>query len=706
MAKVNKKPAPYTQNRELSWLRFNQRVLEEAEDETVPLLERLKFVSIFSSNLDEFFMIRVGGLYSRTLLGDETKDNKSGLTPQEQLDRIYQAVSFLYHKKDAVYENIKAALPAYGIFPLTMEELTSEEKKYVKDQFKTILSPILSPQIIDTHHPFPHLQSKALHIGARLKLKNTVLFGLLQVPGSLNRMIRLPGTGLRYIRLEQVLLHYASQVFAPYEVLEKTCFCITRNADIPYEEETDFNEDFRKQMKSLLHKRGRLSTVRLEMENFVSNEFMQYLCKKFSISPHQMFLSRSPMDLSYVFSLEQMLSPATTVLLTYPPFTPRWPPEIRQDRPLLRQVEQRDFLLSYPFDSMDPFLRLLKEAAFDPTVLSIKITIYRLSKRAKIVDALCTAAENGKEVTVLIELRARFDEQNNIDWSERLEEAGCKLIYGLGSYKVHAKLCLITRREKGGIRHVMQVGTGNYNESTAKQYTDLCLITAHPALTSDAVYFFKNMALGAVDGVYSHLLVAPLGLKPALLRLIQRETQKGPRGKILIKVNSITDLEIINALKEASCAGVSITLIVRGICCILPQIPDQTEHITVRSIVGRFLEHSRIYCFGEGAEEELYLASADLMTRNTQRRVEVACPVYDATCRAQIHHILDVLLQDNTKVRFLTPSGMYEKPPLEGEPRCAQDELLQEAMREEPLPPERPSPLAAIKSFFRRRHRR
>ena len=347
---------------------------------------------------------------------------------------------------------------------------------------------------------------------------------------------------------------------------------------------------------------------------------------------------------------------------------------------MLRQAEHEDLLLSYPFDSMEPFLRLLKEAAFDPSVLSIKITIYRLSRRAKLVETLCAAAENGKEVTVLIELRARFDEQNNIDWSERLEEAGCKLIYGLDGYKVHAKLCLITRREKGSVSHVMQIGTGNYNETTARLYTDLCLITANPALTADALRFFKNMALGTVDGVYSHLLVAPGGLKPALLQLIQREAQKGSLGRILIKVNSITDYEIIQALSEASCAGVSITLIVRGICCLLPQIPQKTEQIQVRSIVGRFLEHSRIYCFGEGPEEALYLSSADLMTRNTQRRVEAACPVYDPVCRDKIHHILDVLLQDNTKARLLTSLGTYEKPPQVSSPCNAQIQLLEEAM--------------------------
>jgi polyphosphate kinase len=675
----NPRSSPYMQNRELSWLRFNQRVLEEAADETVPLLERLKFVSIFSSNLDEFFMIRVGGLYGRALLGDETRDNKSHLTPQEQLERIYSAVSLLYPKRDAVYQKIRAALPAYGIVPLTMELLTPEEKKFVKEQFRSVISPILSPQIIDTHHPFPHLQSKVLHIAARLKRKSTIVFGILQLPGTLPRLLRLGENSSRYILLEQVLLHYAGQIFAPYEVLEKTCLCITRNADLSYEE-TDWNADFRNQMKLLLHKRGRLSVVRLELTEAVSPSFLQYFWKKFSIAPQHIFLSQTPIDLSYVFSLEKMAAPAAAALLTYPPFTPQIPDHPPASRSMLRQAEHEDLLLSYPFDSMEPFLRLLKEAAFDPSVLSIKITIYRLSRRAKLVETLCAAAENGKEVTVLIELRARFDEQNNIDWSERLEEAGCKLIYGLDGYKVHAKLCLITRREKGSVSHVMQIGTGNYNETTARLYTDLCLITAHPALTADALRFFKNMALGTVDGVYSHLLVAPGGLKPALLQLIQREAQKGSLGRILIKVNSITDYEIIQALSEASCAGVSITLIVRGICCLLPQIPQKTEQIQVRSIVGRFLEHSRIYCFGEGPEEALYLSSADLMTRNTQRRVEAACPVYDPACRDKIHHILDVLLQDNTKARLLTSLGTYEKPPQVSSPCNAQIQLLEEAM--------------------------
>ncbi len=666
---MGNKEYSFTQNRELSWLKFNGRVLNEAADESLPLLERLKFLSIFTSNLDEFFMIRVGSLFDLAQVKAGATDNKSGMTPEEQLDSIYRAVRPLCVKRDLLFHEIERQLRPHGVCHLSFEELESTEKKYIKQYFQNSVLPVLSPQIVDTHHPFPHLVNKALYVGAMLKYKTKEVFALVPVPAALPPLVYLPGHELRFIRMENIILEYLHCLFDHYTVSEKIILCITRNADIhPDDEAFDIGSDFRKKMKKVLGQRKRLAPVRMEISHTVSQKFLSYLCEHLSLTERMVFQTDAPMTLSAVFSLPEKLSDTKRKALTYADVTPQYPARVHKNESILRQIQKKDLLLSYPYESMEPFLQMIKEAANDPSVISIKITIYRLASKAKLVEYLCAAAENGKDVTVLIELRARFDEQNNIDWSERLEDAGCTLIYGLEDYKVHSKICLITRREKNEIRYFTQIGTGNYNEKTAALYTDLSLMTASQAIGREANAFFQNMGIGNLMGKYERLLVAPVSLKSRILSLIDEEIAKGDRGRIFLKLNSITDIDIIERLKEASCAGVKIQMLVRGICCILPGVPGKTENISVFQIVGRFLEHSRIYCFGSGKEEKMYLSSADFMTRNTERRVEVACPVYDEDIRSQIHQILDACRADNVKARVLCADGSYIKkaaaPPL------------------------------------------
>ncbi len=652
----------YTQNRELSWLRFNERVLAEADDESVPLLERLKFVSIFTSNLDEFFMIRVGSLFDLCEIKGSTVDEKSGLTPKGQLTRIFKAVRPLYEKREKTYFDIERQLRSNGVYDLSYKELSASEQKYVKGYFRTSIAPVLSPQIVDAHHPFPHLQSKVLHAGAIMKLKGREVFGFIPVPSTLAAMVYLPSSEVRCISIENILLEFFDTVFDVYEVEEKTVFCITRNADIaPDEEAYDIDGDYRKKLRKMLAKRRSLPVVRLETTSKIDERLESYLCEKLDIDKSQIFTTRAPLMLSYAFSLASRLPKQTQKELTDPPFVPRLPAHPSAKESVTRYVQRRDLLLSFPYESMEPFLRLIRESSSDPAVVSIKITIYRLASKARLVEYLCAAAENGKDVTALIELRARFDEQNNIDWSERLEEAGVKISYGFADYKVHSKICLITRRERGEIKHITQVGTGNYNEKTAELYTDFSLMSADERLAADAAEFFKNMAIGNLEGVYSHLLVAPSGLKSSVLALIEQQTKLGRGGRIVFKLNSITDVEIIDALMRASCAGVRIMLFVRGICCILPGVKNRTENITVMNVVGRFLEHSRVYCFGSDNDCAVYISSADFMTRNTERRVEVACPIYDSEVRERIIRYLETMMSDNVKARLLDSSGKYKR---------------------------------------------
>ncbi|MBE5061832.1 polyphosphate kinase 1 [Lachnospiraceae bacterium DSM 108991] len=670
----------YTQNRELSWLKFNQRVLEEAQDPSVPLLERMKFVAIFTSNLDEFFMIRVGSLFDMAATDPKTVDSRSGMTPAQQLEKIYEAIAPLYKERDKTYGEIKKQLHPYGVCGLDYKELEQSEKKYVKKYFKEQVLPILSPQIVDAGHPFPHLLNKELYVTAMLKLEGRSMMGIVPVPNFVSDILYLPGHDIRYIRMEKVIMEHLDLVFGHYEVSERNYICVTRNADIaPDDESLEVTDDFRFLMKQTLHKRRRMAVVRLEIAEKLNQDMEKYFCEKFNITKKQIFRTKMPMKLDYMFAISGNLPDSMKRSLIYHPFSPQ-PGRQVEEGSMMRQIRKQDILLFYPYESMEPFLQLIKEAAFDPSVMTIKITIYRLAKKARLVEYLCAAAENGKEVTVLIELRARFDEQNNIDWSERLEEAGCRVLYGFEGYKVHSKICLITYRQRNEIQYITQIGTGNYNEKTAAMYTDLSLMTANREIGEDAALFFQNMSIGNLDGIYRHLIVSPTSLKPKVLQLMDEEIKKGPRGRVIMKMNSLTDVDFIAKVAEASRAGVKVDLIVRGICCILPGVPGYTDNLTVSSIVGRYLEHPRIFCFGTGADQKIYIGSADMMTRNTEKRVEVACPVLDDAVRRQISYYMDVMLADNVKARVLQSDGTYKKKPITEHRVNSQERFMKEAV--------------------------
>ena len=670
----------YTQNRELSWLRFNRRVLEEARDETVPLMERMKFVAIFTSNLDEFFMIRVGSLYDMAAVDNKKLDTKSGMTPKQQLEAIYQAVAPLYKERDKTYAEIKKQLKPYGVCGLDFKELEQPEKKYVKKYFKEQILPVLSPQIVDPNHPFPHLLNKEIYVVANLKQDSNTMTGIVPVPQYIPEVLYLPGHDIRYIRMEKVIMEYLELVFDKYEVSDKNYICVTRNADIsPDDEAYADNEDFRFIMKETLHKRRRMAVVRLETASPLGKEMEKYLCDRFKITPECIFRTKMPMKLGFIFAIADKIPDSMKRALIDEPFSPQ-PSASLADGSIMEQVKKKDVLLSFPYESMDPFLQLIREAASDPDVMTIKITIYRLAKKARLVEYLCAAAENGKEVTALIELRARFDEQNNIDWSERMEEAGCRVLYGFEDYKVHSKLCLITYRNKNEIRYITQVGTGNYNEKTAKMYTDYSLITSDQEIGEDAAIFFKNMSIGNLGGVYDHLIVSPTSLKQKVLSLMDEEIRKGEHGRIVMKMNSLTDMDFIRKVSAASQAGVKIDLIVRGICCILPGIKGRTENLSVTSIVGRYLEHPRVFVFGVGDDAKVYIGSADMMTRNTEKRVEVACPIFDPKIRKKLMHDLNIMLADNVKARKMLSDGTYRKK-VQGERTVnAQETFMKEAL--------------------------
>ena len=684
----------YTQDRELSWLKFNERVLDEARDETVPLMERLKFAAIFTSNLDEFFMIRVGSLTDMSLVKETHIDNKSGRTPREQLQAVFKAVPPLYKQRDKVFEQLDLRLRSCNICRMSMDQLDGKAKKQVERWFRDVVRPVLSPLVVDLHHPFPHLPNKRLTIALALQAGGRESFGLLPVPASIPPYLRLDEGGVHYILLEDVLLEYARSVFGQFTITEKAVVAVTRNADIAPEDETyDVDEDFRQHMRKIVKKRARLAPVRLEIQGSKGDRLLPFLCERLNLSREQVFRSKAPLSLEYVYSLAALLPPESAAALCDPPYSPRFPACLDPQRPVLPQILRRDALLFYPFEQMDPFLRLIREASSDPEVVSIKITIYRLASRAKLAEYLCAAAENGKEVTVLMELRARFDEQNNIQWAERMEEAGCSILYGAENLKVHSKICLITRRSGDGVQYITQVGTGNYNEKTAKLYTDLCLMTAAPSIGGDAAAFFQNMAISSFRGEYRQLLASPFGLRDRVMELIDREIAKGKEGYIFLKLNSVTDRVLIDKLAQASQAGVEIVMNVRGICCIVPGVPDLTDNITVFSIVGRYLEHSRIYRFGRGEDADLYISSADFMTRNTERRVEIACPVLDPWCRKRLFHIIDILQQDNVKARELRPGGSYRPRTGKG-PRCCSQEVFMTETVECPPLPEEPRPAA------------
>lgn len=661
MPKNTEEQYRYTQNRELSWLRFNQRVLEEAADPSVPALERLKFISIFSSNLDEFFMVRVGSLFDIAHMTPEDADNKTGWTPAQQLHHVYHAVPGLLTMKKQIFTAVMEELNRSGIRDVLPEELDTDDLKQVNRFFKAELLPVLSPIVIGPNHPVPHLVNKKLCAAALLESrKGHKAVGIVPVPDSVPPYLLL-ADGKRFVRTENILLRWLPTLFDAYSVKESCILAVTRNADISFDDEKfeDNEENFRRQMKKLLKQRDHLAVVRMELSVPVSEGFRRVLSALTRVETHQVFVDTTPLNMRYVFRLIGELPKELSVRLLYSAYRPRRAEDLLQDQSMLTQIQQKDRLLFYPYDSVEPFLHLLNEAAENPQVLSIKITIYRLASTSKIGQALCRAAENGKEVLALMELRARFDEENNLAWSKMLEESGCQVIYGTEGFKCHSKICLITLRNHNKTSYLTQIGTGNYNEKTNAMYTDLSLMTANQAIGEDAAAFFRNMLVNKLDGEYRQLCISPFGIKSMLLEKIDRQIALGKDGYVCIKANSVTEREVIDKLAEASRTGVEVQLIIRGICCILPGATDETENIHVTSIVGRFLEHARIYQFGRGGNAEFYISSADLMTRNLNRRVEIACPVLDMQLREQLRWILNSQLRDTAKASLLLPDGSY-----------------------------------------------
>lgn len=701
----------FTQNRELSWLKFNKRVLMEAEDKNVPLLERLKFISIFDSNLDEFCMVRCGTLHDISNVDVEYIDNKSGLNAQQQLDAIFEQMTDLYKLKDDVYNQVCEKLEKYGIKELSFNELTSDEKKYVDKYFKERIFPILSPQLIDFQHPFPNFKNNALNIvivATNGKKDNKLNFGFIKFPPSLEKIIILPGEDIRFILMENVILEYVEKIFKHFNIIYKTVMCVTRNADVNFvHEQIDAEENYRDLVKQVLKKRLRLAPIRLEFYKKQNKDLTSFLIKNLHIKNNQVQIAQSPLDMSYVYDLVDYIEDNRKTLfdkLSYKPFDPLVPQGLDLNKSIITQVENKDYLFSYPFESMDNFLKLLKEAAKDPNVVSIKITIYRLAKGSKIAQYLLEAVDNGIEVTALIELRARFDEQHNIHYAELLEEAGCNVIYGFEDYKVHSKICLITRKKGKKYEYITQLGTGNYNEKTSKIYTDLSYITSRQDIGEDAVKFFQNMSLDNLNGHYEKLIVSPTSFKSSIINKIHEEIEKAKNGKnacIIMKMNSLTDRELIDLLKKASKAGVKVNLIIRGICCILPGIPDITENIRVISIVGRFLEHSRIYCFGEDDDRAIYLSSADLMTRNTEKRVEIGFPIEDAKLKKRIIKMVELMLSDNVKAREIDSNGDYNKITYTGEPISSQDIFMTNQFYEKVPEAKKESFIEKLKNLFK-----
>jgi polyphosphate kinase len=657
----------YTQNRELSWLKFNERVLEEAEDLFVPLLERLKFISIFTSNLDEFYMVRCGSLYDLSIIDDKYLDNKTGLNAHDQLEAIYDKTKYLYKNRDDVFDSLNQLLKDEGIVDLEFSDLTNDEMKFVNKYFFDFIFPVLSPQVIDVQHPFPHMLNKSLNVMLLLKNQSETLYGLIPIPSSLPKLVYMPEDKNRFILLEKIIYEYAGEVFSNYKVKFKTVVSVTRNADIVLSNSNlDDDEDYRGYMKKILKKRTRLAPIRLEFYKYSDSKLTKFLCEKLNIQKNQAFVSNTPLDMTYIFDLYSHVKDVNEYIfnkLSFAPFNPKIPDTVK-DGSIISQLKKKDFLFNYPYDSIEPFLRLLKEAANDENVISVKITIYRLARSSSVIKYLLEACENGKDVTVIIELRARFDEANNIHYAGLLQEAGCTVLYGFEDYKLHSKICLITRRERNKIQYITQLGTGNYNEKTVKLYTDMCFITRDNAIGEDAMLFFKNMAISNINGDYEKLLVAPYGLKNKFIEKIEDEIEKVRNQKpaaITMKMNSLTDRELIDMLQKASEAGVKVKLIIRGICCIIPGLPGKTDNIEIISIVGRFLEHSRIYCFGTGDDLEIYLSSADLMTRNTEKRVEIAFPIEKPVLKKRIMSILNIMLNDNLKARRINGHGDYEK---------------------------------------------
>ncbi|GFO86672.1 MULTISPECIES: polyphosphate kinase 1 [Anaerostipes] len=668
-------------NRELSWLKFNERVLAEAQNPQVPLCERLSFASIYQSNLDEFFMVRVGTLVDQLLIDREIRENKTKMTSQEQLDAIIPEVKRLNRKKDTIYEDLMEKLEHYGMKLVNFQKISKKESEYLRKYFKAEIAPLISPTIIAKRQPFPFLKNKEIYAVAVLETKNGKE-RLAIIPcgsGVFPRLIKIPGKDA-YMLSEEIILHYVPRVFKGYHVKSKCLIRVTRNADIDADALYDEDLDYRDFMEDLIKKRRKLAPIRLEYTREMDGESIETICGYLHLSTDYVFHSRSPLDLSFVDGIRDCLRGESE--LFYERRVPQKSPQFKDHKSIIKQIEKKDKLLSYPYESMRPFLNLLREAAEDEDVVSIKMTLYRVAKQSQIAAALIEAADNGKEVTILMELKARFDEENNIRWSRRLEDAGCRVIYGLDGYKVHSKLCLITRKTKGGIRCITQIGTGNYNEKTSRLYTDLSLMTADEGIAEDAANVFQALSMGETVQESEHLLVAPNCLQNRILDMIDEEinyAKAGEEAYIGLKMNSLTDKKIMEKLIEASCAGVKIDMIVRGICCLIPGVKGKTENITVRSIVGRFLEHSRIYIFGAKGREKVYIASADFMTRNTLRRVEVAAPVYDPDLKLQIIEMFITMLSDNQKAKEEDSEGNYKRPENQDTPLNSQEFFYQQA---------------------------
>lgn len=669
-------------NRELSWLKFNERVLEEAENPEVPLCERMTFVSIYQSNLDEFFRVRVGSLQDQMLISTEIRENKTKMTSAEQIRAIIKEVKKLNQRKDKAYEKLMKKIEDYGITFINHASAKSDEKKFLEKYFMKEIMPLSSPTIVSKRQPFPFLKNGEIYAVVVLETRNKKeRIGIIPCSNNmLARMVELPGGKGRYMLIEDLILHYIGKVFTGYKVKGKSLLRVVRNADIDADAAYDEDLDYREFMEDLMKQRKKLSPVRIDLSREMDETVVDALCRYLDVTPDRVFRSEAPLDVSFVFQLQDLLRRNTE--LFYEKRVPQKSPEFKDGQSILQQITEEDKLLSYPYDSIRPFLKMLTEAAEDDSVISIKMTLYRLAKQSKVIEALCEAAENGKEVVVLVELRARFDEENNIRWSRMLEEAGCQIIYGLEHYKVHSKLCLITRRGENGIQYITQIGTGNYNEKTARLYTDLSLMTANEQIGMDAARVFQALAKGEVVEDMEHLLVAPKCLQSKVIEKIEEQIQKQKNGEtayIGLKMNSLTDKRIIDKLIDASKAGVKIDMIVRGICCLIPGVEGETENIHVISVVGRFLEHSRIYIFGNGEEAQYYIGSADFMTRNTVKRVEVAAPVYSERLKKRLQDLFDLMLSDNKKARKEDAKGTYSVVECKGQPINSQELLYQEA---------------------------
>ena len=654
----------YLMNRELSWLKFNDRVLDESGNARVPLAERLTFASIYQSNLDEFYMVRVGTLMDQMEASEEVRENKTNMTSEEQVKAIVKETRELDLKKARIYEQLMGELEPKGIRIVNFNKLSYEEGKLLEAYFDTEIAPYLSANIISKQQPFPFLKNKEIYAAARLASKSGKTKTAI-IPCSNNvfrRLIDIPTRPGNFMLSEELILHFFPKMFRNYTVKEKTLIRVTRNADIDTETIYDEDLDYRDAMENLIRQRKRMKPVRMELSREISKKMIQSLCKAIQVDKTHVFLSDVPLDLSFVFGIQNYLRSKENEELFYQRRSPRMSPALDIKKSLIAQIEKQDVLLSYPFENIKSFINLLYEAAKDDTVVSIKMTLYRLANKSQIIDALIEAAENGKEVVVLVELRARFDEESNIEYSRKLEEAGCRVIYGLNGYKVHSKLCLISRKTEKGVSYITQIGTGNYNEKTASLYTDLSLITANHEIGKEAAGVFAALLKGEFMEETKYLLVAPKCLQNKILAMIDEEIERvhqGEAGYIGIKINSLTDKTIIDKLVEASQAGVKIEMIVRGICCLIPGVKGYTENIKVISIVGRFLEHSRIYRFGTKEREKVYIGSADFMTRNTIRRVEVAVPILNQQVCDHLDHMFEMMMSDDEKGKELTSKGFY-----------------------------------------------